>query len=389
MINNIIFLDCTSNFTRCFSANNTKVCFLVKGLTLEKCNCTIVESVIGSNYIKKREEKLIDGISRVISYPKKHNQLISWLFNIIPLYNDLKKLRYKDCNYCIILEAPDFHIYILYIILSRLLQFKVITIAHEWGPTVTVVHWLRKPSVWLYSKTFGYLSDAILPISEYIICKIKHFNRPFLKIPIIADFSNKIESDKQDQDYFLYCVGASYFRVIKTIINAYDKYHDENGENHLILVLSGTNEQILSIKKYITNKQLTSNIQICTHLRYEDLLKLYTNAKALIIPLDPTSEQDQARFSQKISEYLSTSVPIISNNVGEIKYYFTNKKNILLCTYDEEGFKNSFKWIDNHPLEAKNIGLNGYNLGKKEFDYRKFGKLLDHFIKELFTEKSN
>lgn len=382
MKNNIIFLGCTDNFDRRFSACNTKIGFLAKGLNIEKDSCSIVESIVGSNLISEREEKLIEGIGKVITYPKKYNQLISWLYNIVPLFRDLKKLRNEDCNNCIVLEAPDYHIYIIYVIISRLLKYKIITIAHEWGPTVTSVHWIRKPSVWLYTKTFGYLSDAILPISEYIKNKIIHFNKPYLKIPIIADFDNCFNKRSQESSFFLYCVGASYFRVIKTIIESYRMYKNGGGRNCLFLVLSGTENNILLVKKYIQDKGLIQNIKVFTQLPYSELLNLYSEANALIIPLDPTSEQDQARFSQKISEYLSTGTPIISNNVGEIKFYFKDRYNILLCEYSIDGFKNIFTWIDTHTQEAILIGQRGYELGKKEFNYRKYGKLLHVFLNE-------
>ena len=113
------------------------------------------------------------------------------------------------------------------------------------------------------------------------------------------------------------------------------------------------------------------------------LMDLYANALALIIPLDPGNIQDEARFSQKIAEYLSSGSPIISNNVGEIRYYFKDKENIILCDYDIDGFVEVFKWVTRNPDKAKQIGVNGLNLKKKEFDYRELGDRLHKFMQSL------
>ena len=68
--------------------------------------------------------------------------------------------------------------------------------------------------------------DGILPISEYIINKIRHFNKPYIKVPVLADFdeSDNLEAEQrcaEEKSFFLYCVYAAYTRVIYFIIDAY------------------------------------------------------------------------------------------------------------------------------------------------------------------------
>ena len=259
------------------------------------------------------------------------------------------------------------------------------TISHEWGPTVKTIHILRKPSVWIYTKTFGFLSDGILPISEYIIKRIKHFKRPYLKVPILADFDEcEDQHNIEDKDkFFLYCVYAAYTRVVYKIIDAYVQYIKDGGNYQLKLVLSGDEGQINVIRKYINEKRMDFEIKILTKLPYRELQIYYKKASALIIPLDPNSEQDKARFSQKIAEYLSSCSPVISNDVGEISFYFKDKENIFLCDYSIKGFNDIFKWISCHEREAKSVGMNGFKLGKEEFNYKLFGKEIHDFISTI------
>ena len=384
-MNNIIFLGCTQNYGYQFSAANTKVEFLAKGLKELGDHCTIHNGIIGTAQIAKKDIKQNSFVGSIITYPKKGNQFISWILNLPQLSEDLKSCYKKGFNNYIILEAPDYHIYLLYVILAKILKYKIAVISHEWLPTISSTHPIRKPAAFLYTFTFGYFADTILPISEYIIKKIQRFKKPYIKIPITAEFNQLTSKRANVEKYFLYCVYAAYTRVIFQIIDAFTKYKTESTSNNskLILILAGSQEHILAIQNYINKNELQKEITIKSKIPYSTLVDLYSNAQALIIPLDPDNKQDEARFSQKIAEYLSSGSPIISNNVGEIKHYFTDKKDIILCDYDVNGFIDAFKWVSNHPTEAKQIGANGFYLGKKEFDYRVLAQRLHNFLKEI------
>ena len=75
----------------------------------------------------------------------------------------------------------------------------------------------------------------------------------------------------------------------------------------------------------------------------------------------------------------SNNAPIITNNVGEIKYYF-NDDELLKCDYSIIGFSEAFRWIEYHKEKSLEIGYNGFLKGKTEFDYLKQGKLIYEFL---------
>ncbi len=380
---NIIFLDCTQNYSYRFSAGNTKIKFLAKGLTELENLCTIHNGIIGYSKIKRTTFKKEDNIGNIITYPKRCTQLVSWILNLPALIKDLKKLHISNTQNWIILEAPDFHIFCIYVLLSRIFKYKIAVISHEWLPTIQSTHPIRKPLIKLYTKKFGYMVDCILPISEFIIKHIQHFKKPYLKIPVIAEYDNLSTKEITKQDFFLYCVYAAYTRVIFKIIDAYSIFHNNNNKTKLKLILSGSPQQIAIIQNYIRQKDLNSSIDILHNIPYNQLFKLYQEALGLIIPLDPNSIQDHARFSQKIAEYLSSRTPLISNNVGEIKYYFKDKQNIILCEYSVEGFVHAFNWVINNPIKAKRIGLSGYQMGSEQFNYQIICKKLNIFLKSF------
>lgn len=102
-----------------------------------------------------------------------------------------------------------------------------------------------------------------------------------------------------------------------------------------------------------------------------------------MIPLDPEYEQDIARFPQKIAEYCSTSVPIITTNVGEVEFYFTDKT-CLKSKFSAESFAENMVWIEQHKKEALQIGEESYGLGLNKFEYSKSCEDIFAFLKSLY-----
>lgn len=383
----VVFLGCTDNYGYGFSANITKISYMAKGLTEAGVDCHIHNGICGNRNVNKDEIKIVDN-TPVTSLKKRGHEIFSWIFNVVKVYKYLKGIYNKRTENITIVEIDMFHIFLLYYILCKIIGYKLVVISHEWCPTVVEINRLKKPSFWLYTETFGYLANGILPISEYIINKIKHFKKPYYKLPILAEFT-EVESDtsdicnKNERTNLVYCASVYYKRIIMMILNAYKIYNNANGKLHLTLILNGPQDKLDDIQEEINKMQMQENVIIKTKLPYNELLNEYATAAALIIPLDPECEQDEARFSQKIAEYLSSKSPIITNNVGEIKYYF-NDDEVIKCNYSEVAFAKTFNWVENNIKRCNTIGLNGYIKGKKEFDYKTNGLNMYKFFKTLY-----
>lgn len=377
----VVFLGCTREFGFGFGANITKVGYMAKGLTEAGATCVIHNGIVGSEKVQSNQTVDFDGY-KVTTFKKRGSQHISWLRNIKALYQYLKNERVRGEKNIAILELDLYHIMLLYFFMLKLQGYKRVVISHEWGPTITNEKKFKYYSHCIFSRTFGWFAEGILPISEYIIRKIEHFKKPYFKLPIMADFKEHYEYTPKTENNFVYCASVYYTRIIKMVINAYAIYRDKGGEMKLTMILNGPENYKQDIAKYIEEKGLEENIIIKSKLPYKDLINEYLNAKALLIPLDPNYEQDEARFSQKIAEYLSSKSPIITNNVGEIKYYFNNDE-IIRCDFNEEGFAEAFAWVSRNIEKAKEIGMKGYDRGLKEFDYRNLGKGMYDFYNIL------
>lgn len=377
----VVFLGCTFEYGFGFGANITKVNYMAKGLTEAGATCVIHNGIVGTTKIEADQCVEYNGF-KVTTYKQQGSQHLSWIKNLSKVYRYLKQEREKGKRNIAIVELDVYHIMLAYYIMLKLLGYKIVTISHEWGPIIENLKKIRIFSHKLFANTFGWFSDGILPISEYIIEKIKHFNKPYFKLPIMTDFQETPEYTPLSEKNFVYCASCSYFRIIKLIIDSYKIYIDNGGKIGLTLILSGKDDKIKQVRNYISSNNLVNNIKIKSKLPYTELLNEYANASALLIPLNPDCVQDIARFSQKIAEYLSSHTPIITNDVGEIKYYFT-EKSIIKCHYSKESFAQSLLWVEQNPDTAKKIGENGYQIGVKEFDYRKLSRSMYQFFEKI------
>ena len=378
----VIFLGCTIDFGLGYGANNTKISFMIKGLQLVGVNCVVHNGIVGTEKVKKKQCVEFDGVE-VTTLNKRKWPYVSCIFNCFCLYNYLRKERKNNEFAIAVLEMDLFHIMLLYFVILKLLNYKIVVISHEWGPTMVDERIIKYISHCTFAKTFGWCCDGILPISEYIINKIRHFKKPYLKVPILADFNVKHSHLLVENNCFVYCASVYYSRIIKMIINSYELYINRGGTVGLILILNGPENKIKEIIDDIVAKHLSESIQIKSKLPYKELLNVFCGAKALLIPLNPNYSQDSARFSQKIAEYLSTKTPIITNKVGDIQFYFRNDE-IITCEYSEEGFSEALMWVSSHEMECKQIGERGYIRGLNEFDFRQWGEKMYRFFDSLF-----
>lgn len=378
---NIVFLGTTVGYGHKFVAANKKTELLARGLKACGNDITIHNGLLSVGEIKTDEYYKKPGIGTIINYASDGYRLFEPIKNYKRLKQDLEKLRTTKDNF-IILLSPYIPIYEEYLIIGKSLGYKIVTISHEWLPTLSHRNIAEKYIRKLFSIFFGYGVDAILPISDYIEKRIAHFNKPMLKTPILGEFVPQNQNRRRTSG-FVYCGTTSYERAFMILIEAYQIYCDRiKFPLPLTLVLSGNDDSIIRVRESIA-KMRFCNIRIITGLPYDDLYELYRTSSGLLLPLDPENEQDKARFSQKVAEYISTGTLLISNPVGEINNYFTNGINAILNTYTPEGFAQSMEWITVHAAEAESIAEAGWNLGKIEFDYLQFGLKLNDFLKSL------
>ena len=125
----------------------------------------------------------------------------------------------------------------------------------------------------------------------------------------------------------------------------------------LVLVTRKTEK----LKSRLRSSPFERRIMVFERIPYVNLINLYCNSEALIIPMRNT-DQDKARFPHKIGEYCASGKPIITNPVGEVLNYF-NASNALLCeSYDVNAYSRQMIAVANHEVDSNLISQNSYCL---------------------------
>ena len=222
--------------------------------------------------------------------------------------------------------------------------------------------------------------DSCIAISNFLEQKANEVRKdiPVIKVTPLCDFelfkANKDGVDIKEQ-YLMFCGSASYFEVVKFIIDSY-KLSSIKKTKKLLLVLSGSETAINKIRKYETSAIIR------TKLPYYTLVAYYKHAYGLMIPLRNTIE-DIARFPNKVCEYTAAKGLIITTNYGEMQYYFKNGENAIVaddCTV--EAIAKRLDEVEAGQYDVELIRKNCYQTGLDNFSIDAYKNKLYNFLKE-------
>ena len=382
MKNNFIFLEVSTDYPISFNAGNTKMELMARGV-IEAGGSVFTVNNWASTTQYHNDIKGVsnDGIPYVTFDSKVRFKTIS---NFKKTYRILKKNKKKDHNNAVILSTSRSYYMLLDIIAAKLNGYKTLFLFHEWRGALKIKSTFHRFDAWLKDHFIVRLFDAYLPISHYLLDKCNHISRRKKKliVPILSDYSIKPKKHTI-KERFSYCCGVLYMLRHPMLLDAMDKLVEKHSNAELLLILSGNDKDMENFKEQIKARKCANNITIRTKVPFDELKEIYSSSLALIIPLNPESVADIARFSQKIAEYIATGRPIITNNVGEIPYYFKNGESAYIADYSSDGFYKIMTEIIEDKEKANLIGETGFNVGTECFNYKKSSASLIEFINNI------
>lgn len=322
--------------------------------------------------------------TRESSYVQRNLYKIKGLLNEITFIIHFFKNKPKQDNGALLITTNKFYNIVIYTLLARLAGVtSILDNVEHFSSIKRKKSFLKKVNDNLYDKFGHKLVTKVIGISDFLV-NIAIKDKPdlsVLKIPAIVDFSIFQKADlKEGEPYFLYCGTLSYKEVIFFILEAFEKLTTNPGYYLYLVCSNGSKSDMETVQSRIKASSKSSYIRFFTGLPYKELVDLYVNSKALLIPLRNVN-QDVARFPHKIGEYCASSSVIISTNVGEVKSYFADQVNALLCNeYDSNEFSGKMQFVIDNPLASEEIGKKGYRLGSENFDYIKLTRKISNFI---------
>ena len=373
-----------------------KMTLISKALVHNKCKVTVINYKARFDSAKKialPPKGVFEGIHYVYTsgniYKSKNFIVRNWdklkgtVNEFILLYQFKKEGDLKGA----IISSENFARVLLYYMYGKILSFPLIINYVEMLSSMQHRESkLTRLNDYLLDRFLIKRMDAAIPISKLLAENFKKIapNKASFKIPVLCDFEKFQISKKTQQDnYFLYCGALDYIEVVDFILNAYNELDRNTSYKLYLLVSNGLENQYAALQQKIAQLKNPQAVKVFKNIPYTELVELYVNAKALLIPLRPTV-QDTARFPHKIGEYCASKNPIITTNYGEVKNYFTDQQNALIANeYELLAFAEKMQFVIDHPKAAIEIGKRGYELGLENFNYLKVGKNLKAFIEQL------
>ena len=274
-----------------------------------------------------RKQKISERFT-IITLPRiKYGQYFSGqlLRLIITLFYLLGKRKY-DLVYAFTVAQPQIAIPA---VIAKIIRRKRLMIDWDdlWGGGFANLHGglVARVLTFFEIKTLQF-ADHITYVSQLLgdkLTKLTHIQSS--KVPNACNYEQTRSIPKAlarqkvrlpDDLPIVISVGNTYTESFNNMIKAFASAKTIKPELQLVLIgelnLSKEQEDLLNEHR--------SNIIIIGRVPYQEIGTYLSSADALLLPMD-NNPIEEARFPMRFGDYLCIGRPIISNAVGEVKYY--------------------------------------------------------------------
>jgi len=238
--------------------------------------------------------------------------------------------------------------------------------------------------------------DAALVISRFLMeWASKESSRlsrvfPMLYFPIVVDL-HEAEPDfaPKPQRRVIFAGAPAYDATICFAVQAMATVWERYPDCEMLLTGAAVQSpEGTRLQQQIASLQPKGRVRLCGLLNRADLLALYRQASALLIPLF-ADIRSIARFPIKIGEYLASGRPVVTSCVGEMPAFFKDGVNACVAIAgDAASFGERIVRVLDDPAWAAETGRNGWETARQQFHYSVHGAtLLDFFERVRATRQ--
>lgn len=231
------------------------------------------------------------------------------------------------------------------------------------------------------------LSDGFFCISQYLIDfyqsrGVKSKNMLLVPSTVDTDRFSDFYEPPFSFEYILYCGSLTELKDgVHILIESFGEISEKYPYLKLVLIGKGnsTNDE-MSLKRLVDKLDLNQKILFLGQVSRTQVPKYMTNAKILALAR-PSSLVADAGFPSKLTEYLSTGLPVVITDVGEISLYLRDNENVFLSKPDSvEAFANKLDFVLENYSFAQVVSFKGRELTKTMFNYNIQAKRMIEFI---------
>ncbi len=301
----------------------------------------------------------------------------SWLkimkyFRTVSLIHRIKK---KDRITAVIVYTRLLGTHLFSWVLSKMAGSKLIIESGEHPLKGFQGGWVNNKIGLVKLKIETSFCDEIFCISRYLIDFYKTQGidpKKLILMPSTVDPERFAQTGEKPlpYSYIGYFGGLTFKRDnIDLLVEAFEMISKKYPDLHLVLGGFSPPEEKNQLRNLIEDLKITSKVNLLDYLPREEIIQ-YINHSDVLVMVRSEGMESQASFPCKLTEYLVTSKPVVTVDVGEISEYLTDGVNSFLV---EPGNKVQLADKLDHILSdyksALEIGKKGKELTENVFNY--------------------
>ncbi|MFA5358747.1 MAG: glycosyltransferase [Patescibacteria group bacterium] len=264
-----------------------------------------------------------------------------------------------------------------------------------WGGGFADYHaWPIKPVLSWFENSVPRLGDRITYVSEYLgerINKLGLMDRA-AKIPNGSDPEKILSLDKAvvrqklglalDKKY-LVAMGNTYLESFALMLTAFAEVVKKNSNAFLILL---GNAEISPALQDLFAK-IKDNVIIGGFVPIEKAAAYLSAADVLVLPMD-SNPIEFARFPIRLGDYLCAGRPVVSNAVGEVKYYLEKYNcGLISAPQDTDAMANNVLTLLSDQEQSQKLGLAARQVAENILPWKKAAFELSTVYNDLASEE--
>lgn len=354
-----------------------------------------VHIVSFSNTYATTNEGNIDGANYYIPFAQKERSkyflVRRWkkLMKYRNAYSIIKSINKKDKIIAINSWSNELLTHFFGYILTRLFNARFIIETNEHPLRHYQTSTLRKKigELNFYFETL--LCDGVFCISNFLMDLYKNSGydeNKLILVPSTVDpsrFNRKTERSF-DQHYIGYFGSLTFDRDnVDILIKAFASISHKYSEIKLVLGGFCSQNERANLIGLIAELNITGKVTLLNYLSREEIITYVSNADILVM-VRSNDVRSMASYPSKLTEFLASSVPVISVNVGEISLYLSDGVNAFLVEPgNPEALADKLDYVMSNYKLAQKVGKKGKELTDTIFNYNYQAKRMISFINSL------
>jgi glycosyltransferase involved in cell wall biosynthesis len=233
------------------------------------------------------------------------------------------------------------------------------------------------------------ISDGVFCISHFLMdfYKSKGFDRRKLfLVPSTVDPTRFINTGVKpvNFNYVGYFGSLTFERDnVDLLVSAFAEFSKQHNDIQLVLGGFCLDSQRKDLIDLIAKLGIQERVVLLEYLTREEVTQYITHASILVM-VRSKDLQSQASYPSKLSEFLASSKPVISVNVGEIPLYLKDGEHVFLVEPgNTAALAQKLDYVWNNYGLALEVGQKGRQLTETVFNYNYQAKRMIEFISSI------